>query len=490
MKTAYAIAFGIIVLLGYLANPKNKINRGYCLAGVLFWIGAIKEPLMDEILPFFESIFGISGLCLHYEPVQAIFTWILYTIAAPTLLLAVLNLKNSNKTNPKNIHLMRIAMYIPGLIILLFFSPLMFIEYRDTNNPAFWIVYTVYNYSFGIAYAIIAVRGFRAEKNIKLRKQKQRVALLFLPLLCFWLISIFIPRLISINHHVDNTAYDLWQLNLVLMLLVVITFLVYAFKDGFMGLRIVTQRYNWNDKMDLINMSATYTNHMFKQQVSTMELCINQLKEHYITADEGQEVVERLNILSRSILTLKNFVDRINRHSQIIQLTEEPCRITDLLADAVAPLKESGLLIRIDIADTLFLICDKVHMTEVFTNILINSSEAIQENGMIEITAVFEKSTLRLMFKDNGEGIDPYILNDVFKPHFSTKKSKEKNYGLGLYYCKNVITAHNGRILAESIEGKETTIIIAFPSKRVLFEPVCEADAPPLAISRLRRHNF
>jgi signal transduction histidine kinase len=198
-----------------------------------------------------------------------------------------------------------------------------------------------------------------------------------------------------------------------------------------------------------------------------MELCVKQLEERYLSSDSGEEVIIRLNILSQSILTLKDFVDRIKRHSQIIHLTEKPCKVTDLLTDAASIKKLSGISIRIEIPDDLFLVCDKVHITEVFTNIITNAIEAIRENGIIEITGVYEKSKYRLMIKDNGEGIDPRILNDVFNPHFSTKKSMEKNYGLGLYYCKNVMAAHGGSILAKSVKGKETTIILTFSSKRV-----------------------
>ena len=468
MQTAYAIVIGVLAILGYLANPKNKINQWYGIAGCFFWIGAIKQPLMFEIIPLLESSFGIIGLSEGFAPIHSVFTWILYTLATPSSLIALIYLSNGDKTHLKHMQLLKFAMYIPGLVLSFLFTPLLFGEYHN-NKPSFWITYAVYNFCFVIACAVIAIIGFRIGNNTKSKKQKQRVALIFLPLLCYWLISIFVPRLINIFHPLDLNIkiFDIWQANVFLMLIAVIVFIALAFKDGFMGLKLVSQRYNWNDKMALINMSTEYTNHMFKQQVATMELCIKQLKDHYISSDGGEEIIERLNILSRSISTLKIFIDRIKRHSQIIQLSEESCRIVDLLADAVSPIKESGISIRIDIPDTLFLVCDKTHMTEVFTNIIINSSEAIHANGVIEITGAYEKSKYRLMFKDNGDGIDSDILNDVFRPHFSTKKSTEKNFGLGLYYCKNVITAHSGSIIARSIKSEGTTIIITFFSKRV-----------------------
>ena len=77
------------------------------------------------------------------------------------------------------------------------------------------------------------------------------------------------------------------------------------------------------------------------------------------------------------------------------------------------------------------------------------------------------KFKYQLLFRDHGCGIDTDKVDDIFKP-YSTSKNKDKNFGLGLSYCRNVIIAHSGRILVtESIPGKGTTIGIDFPARRV-----------------------
>ena len=463
MQTALSIMAGIVVVLFYLSNPKNKINVWFSIAMFFFWIGVSTEAVIQEIIPLLEAVLGVSGLGGRFDPINSVCIWMLYTLGTPTLLLAIFYFNSIDRTHPQQMRF-KFATYIPAVVISLFFVPINCGEYQ-LHRP-FWVAYAIYNFCFGIAVAFMAVRGARKEKNSLAKKQKQRVALVFLPPLFYWLISLFIPRLM-LPLDSQNILFDLYKANIIILLISVIVFIAFAFKDGFMGLKLVTHRYNWNDTMDLINMSAEYTNHMFKQQVATMELCIKQLNERFISSDSSDLVVDRLGILSRSILTLKNFIDRIKRHSQIIYISETPCKLTDLLADAVLATKSSGISISIDIPVDLIIICDKVHMTEVFTNIITNAIEAANDNGIIEITGAYEKSKYQLMFKDNGAGIDSAILDDVFKPHFSTKKSKEKNFGLGLYYCKNVITAHGGSILAKSILGQETTIIITFSSKRV-----------------------
>ena len=469
MQTAYSISVGGLMALVYFANPKNKTNQWCAIAGVFFWIGAVKQALMFEIIPLLQSTFIISGLDKGFTPIHSLCTWVLYTLAMPTIFITACHFCNFNKIYPQFMRLSKLAAYIPGIVLLFFFVPLHFGEYQQ-NSPPFWIVYAIYNFSFGIASAFIIIRGAIIEKNIMSKKQKQKVALVLLPPLCFWLVSIFVPRLFDIFNPfvLTSSAFEFWQANTYVMLISILVLIFIAFNDGFMGLKLVSQRYNWNENMSLINTSVEYTSHMFKQQASTMEMCINQLLKHYTSSDCDEEILERLNILSRSVSTLSNFVDRIKRHSQIIQLTETRCRITDLLASSGSLAIDSGVFLRIRIPEDLFLVCDKAHMTEVFRNIISNAIEAIHEKGTIEITGVHEKSKYRLMFKDNGEGIDNDKLQDIFMPYYSTKKSKEKNFGLGLYYCKNVITKHGGSIAATSIIGKETTIIITLSSKRVV----------------------
>ena len=60
---------------------------------------------------------------------------------------------------------------------------------------------------------------------------------------------------------------------------------------------------------------------------------------------------------------------------------------------------------------------------------------------------------------DNGKGISEEIINDIFVPFFSTKKSGS---GIGLSLCKQIILLHNGKIQVKSVEGKGTVISLGF----------------------------
>ena len=425
---------------------------------------------MFEIIPLIQSYFGISGLDMSFEPIWSILTWAIYVFGVPTFVIACMYFAGIDKTNPRRILQAKILFALLIICLTIIYSPLKYGVYQETSK-IFWLIFTLYNFGLGIVATAFMRIGIRSENNTKLKKQKKQVVFVVTPPFYYWLISVFIVRLINISEY-----FFIWQFNLFIVLICVIVFIIAAFRDGFMGLKLISQNYDWNTSMNLMNTSTEYTSHMIKQQTSTMELCIDQLKSHYIASDSDNEVLERLDILSRSVDALTKYTNRTRRHSQIINLFEERCGIAEMLDYVISTLQmnNTGAAISSDIGDNVYLFCDRVHMIEVFTNILLNSFEAfgadgaVSDNGaVIEITGGREKSKYRIRFKDNGAGMDDDVIKDIFNPHFSTKKSREKNFGLGLYYCANVVAKHGGSISAESEHGKGTVITIAFPARRV-----------------------
>ena len=485
MQTAYSIVMLIFVFLFYLANPKNKVNQWGCLGVFFMWLGIVKQAIMFEIIPFLHANLGMAGLDVAFSPVWSAFTWAIYVFALPMMVIAALHFAGMAKTKPKSIAIAKVLLGALGLCLSLVYTPLNYGIYQESSQ-VFWLAFGLYNSGMGIVVTALMSHGIQRERNPKLKKQKRQVALVVTPPLYYWLISVFIIRILNLSAY-----FELWQLNVFIMLLCVIIFIYSAFRDGFMGLKLISQNYDWNTSVNLMNASTEYANHMIKQQTSTMELCIDQLKSHYISPESSREVRERLDILSRSISALTDYTNRTRRHSQIILLTEETCRIADMLADiiSVTRMNHPGISIVNSIGENVFLHCDRVHMTEVFANIVTNAVEAIGDEGLIEITGLREKSKLRLRFRDSGEGIDGDIMKEIFKPHFSTKKSKEKNFGLGLYYCMNVVTKHGGSISAQSEQGRGTTMTVTLPAKRIVVfgdaEELAEGAAQDVCVAQM-----
>jgi two-component system nitrogen regulation sensor histidine kinase NtrY len=101
-------------------------------------------------------------------------------------------------------------------------------------------------------------------------------------------------------------------------------------------------------------------------------------------------------------------------------------------------------------------------LDQVMINLLVNAIEAVKDRDEPRITLSAEvQSNSRTLVKvtDNGLGMPPELLDKIFIPFFSTRKTGS---GIGLSLCKQIMLLHKGNIQAQSIEGKGSAFILQF----------------------------
>jgi signal transduction histidine kinase len=86
----------------------------------------------------------------------------------------------------------------------------------------------------------------------------------------------------------------------------------------------------------------------------------------------------------------------------------------------------------------------------------------MRQEGTITITTHHQGEYVFIIFKDEGPGIEPDIIDKIFEPFFTTKKQGEGS-GLGLDIVKKIIEKHNGTITVESKLGEGAKFIIKLP---------------------------
>jgi len=107
--------------------------------------------------------------------------------------------------------------------------------------------------------------------------------------------------------------------------------------------------------------------------------------------------------------------------------------------------------------------CSPNQVKQACVALLVNASEAIQENGEIEIrTRNSDEGRIRVEIADNGSGIAPQDLPHIFEPFFSTKHDTS-GIGLGLSIVHGIVENHKGKLEVESELGKGTNITFIFP---------------------------
>jgi len=108
------------------------------------------------------------------------------------------------------------------------------------------------------------------------------------------------------------------------------------------------------------------------------------------------------------------------------------------------------------------------NLGQVLINIINNALQALPNGqGKISLFTSCQQDTERIVVecRDDGIGIPPEIMKDIFKPFFTTKEVG-KGTGLGLYVSYEIIKKHEGEIRVSSEVGKGTTFTIELPCKR------------------------
>src|SRR6201993_2514638 len=105
---------------------------------------------------------------------------------------------------------------------------------------------------------------------------------------------------------------------------------------------------------------------------------------------------------------------------------------------------------------------DQIH--QVMLNLLLNALQAIDVNGKIGVIVELRGANAVIEVADNGRGISPDHLSNIFRPFFTTKGD---GTGLGLSLARRIIEDHQGRIDVTSAVGKGTTFAVVLPLQRV-----------------------
>lgn len=110
---------------------------------------------------------------------------------------------------------------------------------------------------------------------------------------------------------------------------------------------------------------------------------------------------------------------------------------------------------------------DQIH--QVLLNLLLNSIQAIEGKGSINVQLERKGDDALVIVSDTGRGISPEHLPNIFRPFFTTKGN---GTGLGLSLARRIVEEHHGRIEVTSSLGKGTKFVVSLPLERPTVEAV------------------
>lgn len=194
-----------------------------------------------------------------------------------------------------------------------------------------------------------------------------------------------------------------------------------------------------------------------------------------------QQSVKQLNNDTGTVDDLELGIDTIKRRSEgLLKFAETYRNLNKITAPNVKPilvrdlfenlhhlmqptLEQKNIEMEIILKDpALILEADTNLVEQVLINLVVNAIEAVKDktDGRIVLSA-YIASTRKTVIKvaDNGYGMSEEVLDKIFIPFFSTKKSGS---GIGLSLCKQIMMLHHGNINVQSVEGEGTAFVLSF----------------------------
>ena len=231
----------------------------------------------------------------------------------------------------------------------------------------------------------------------------------------------------------------------------------------------------------------------------SMELKVKEQQKRQLTADVAHELRTPLSNLQShmeavidevweptpelfqschdEILRLTNIVNQLQELTQFedgkIRLNKSQLPICDLynglLMDFSMTTKDKGIILRVDIPNqSASLFVDTHRIKQCMINLIANALKATPRGGVITLLHYSEADVDCLEVVDNGNGISPEDMSQIFERFYRVDKSRNQKtggMGIGLSITKAIVEAHQGEIHVTSKVGVGTTFTIILPKK-------------------------
>ena len=215
-------------------------------------------------------------------------------------------------------------------------------------------------------------------------------------------------------------------------------------------------------------------------------------------AEPGSEIEADLQEVITGGKRAKELVKQILAFARQSDEITKPISINDIASEVLNLLRSTipaSIEITTNFTSPSFVMANGIQLHQIFLNIFSNAAYAMKEHGgdlkidihdvKIDLAQQWDRVQLtpgdyvEIQISDTGTGITPEAIEYVFEPYFTTKGPGEGS-GMGLAVACGIIEKYGGRIIAESILGKETVFTFYLPitSRTGLKEKYLKQELP------------
>ncbi len=212
---------------------------------------------------------------------------------------------------------------------------------------------------------------------------------------------------------------------------------------------------------------ATGLAHEINNPIAGIQMCLRRLQK---SKNLDFRQTEYLVLISDATNHIKMVVQDLLSYAQESDRKKEKIDLRKVVMDAanlVQPrLNRNNIHYHVDLPlQSCCIQGVKNHLVHVIVNGIINSIDAIDQGGNIDVSLRGSKDSFLIAIVDDGIGIDAEVAAKAFDPFFTTKG--KKGTGLGLYVSFGIVKAHKGQIeLKAKPTGRGTILTIELPTEK------------------------
>ncbi len=201
--------------------------------------------------------------------------------------------------------------------------------------------------------------------------------------------------------------------------------------------------------------------HEIRNPLNNILLSIESLNHLETAADKNIYV----DIVKRNSLRINDLIGKLLESFKIVDIVLQKTNFKDLIQDAMVSIYDrltlKGVVMKREIDEKITIMADEEKLKMALINFFVNAIEAMEDKkGILNVIVVEKLTSIDLIIKDNGCGMDESQQEQLFEPYFTTKKT---GIGLGLSSAMAILRSHNATVEIESEVNKGTQFTIGFP---------------------------
>lgn len=260
-----------------------------------------------------------------------------------------------------------------------------------------------------------------------------------------------------------------------LLLVACTVFFVVLGTMNLIGYSRITQNEEQEDtrlrrKFDTASMGASVFVHSIKNQLLSARVVHKKLQQELeAPVPDAERIREHAAALRGMNEAMLGRMEELYRSVKVNYIALTPLDSGELVAAALERFyqKYPGAKVQVEEKVHALVLADRVHLAEALYNLLANAWEAVQaagrgESGKVQFFVWGERLWLDFEVRDNGCGLSHAEQKKIFDP-FYTSKNTNFNWGMGLYYVRQITKSHLGHLQIRSAEGQGSSFMIMLP---------------------------